>query len=89
MYYSDGELYIYESNKYEKYTIVSRSTIPGAPSDGAIEDIYFNRTGAVDPGVYKYNGAVWELTNIGEEPGEEDFAYTDNDGQLVLTISAS
>ena len=92
MYYSSGTgggLHIYSSNEYTTYTIETGSILPvTTPPDNAIENNYFNMTGP-NPGVYKYDGTVWELTDIGNSPGEEDFAYTDNDGQLVETISAS
>lgn len=88
MYYSSGSLFVYESNAYAEYSIVSDSTLPGVPSDDAIENIYFNKTGA-NPGVYKYNGTVWELTDIGGTGTTENFTFTNNDGQVVQSISAS
>ena len=88
MYYSDGELHVYESNKYEKYSIDSGSTFP-TPSDDAIENIYFNKTGA-NSGVYKYDvDKGWQPTDIGGTGSTEKFTFINNDGQLVETISAS
>ncbi len=90
MYYADGELNVYQSNKYKKYTIRTGDDLPGVPEDYAIESIYFYKTGATGqgPGVYKYDGIFWKLTNIGNSPGEY-FTYMDNDGKLVTSISAS
>ena len=88
MFYSGGELSVYQSNEYVKYTIGSGSIYP-TPSDDAIENIYFNKTGA-NSGVYKYdvvNG--WVKTNIGGEGTTEKFTFINNDGQVVESISAS
>lgn len=91
MYYStvSGKLYVYETNDYEEYTIETGTNLPGVPSDNAIENIYFYNT--VEEAVYKYEDDVsdWVITDIGGSANTETFTYTDSEGQLVETISAS